>query len=98
MFSISLIVVTVIPISIAVNILINKAVRDGYMGNVVQQVNVIEQMLDVFYDDLDRNIDMFASHHTLKTADNTITRYMKQRGGVRTPSQNGGIEQKIYEE
>jgi methyl-accepting chemotaxis protein len=97
-FSISLIVVTVIPITIAGNILINKAVQDEYVENVVQQVNVIEQMLEVFYDDLDRNIDMFASHHTLKSADDTITRYVEQRGGRRTPSINGGIEQKIYEE
>ncbi|MCP4114247.1 MAG: methyl-accepting chemotaxis protein [Desulfobacteraceae bacterium] len=97
-FSVSLILVSVIPIIIAVNILINKSAHDGYMGNVVQQVNLIEQMLNVFYDELDRNIDMFASHYMVKSADKTITRYVNQKGGMRTPSQNGGIEQKIYEE
>ncbi|MCP3925068.1 MAG: methyl-accepting chemotaxis protein [Desulfobacterales bacterium] len=99
-FSLSLILITVIPVVISINILINNSVFETHMANVAQQVNIIEQMLGVFYDDLDRNIDMFASHNNLRNADNTITDYLKVKDSSdkMTPSKNGGIEQKIYNE
>ncbi|MCP4020296.1 MAG: methyl-accepting chemotaxis protein [Desulfobacteraceae bacterium] len=99
-FSLSLIWVAVIPVVITVNILINNSVHDTHMANVAQQVNIIEQMLGVFYDDLDRNIDMFANHENVRNADNTLTDYLKVTDGdsKMTPSKNGGVEQKIFEE
>lgn len=99
-FSLSLILVAVIPVVIIVNILINNSVHDTHMANVAQQVNTIEQMLGVFYDDLDRNIDMFATHNKVKGADDTLTDYLKVTDGdsKMTPSKNGGIEQEIFEE
>lgn len=99
-FSLSLILVAVIPVVIAVNILINNSVQDGHLANVAQQVNIIEQLLEVFYDDLDRNIDMFASHEKLRSADDSLSRYFVDYDGQgkMTPSMNGGIEQEIFEE
>ncbi|MCP4721191.1 MAG: methyl-accepting chemotaxis protein [Desulfobacteraceae bacterium] len=99
-FSLSLILVTVIPVVITVNILINNSVHNTHMANVDQQVNIIEQMLGVFYDDLDRNIDMFARHDKMRDADDTLTDYLKviDSDSKMTPSENGGIEQKIFEE
>jgi methyl-accepting chemotaxis protein len=93
-----LILITVVPIVLTVNMLINKSVQDGHIRNITQQVNIIEQMLNVFYEDLDRNIDMFASRSTVKRADITITDYLEGSGGMMSPSKNGGIEQEIYEE
>ncbi len=99
LFSVMLIVITVVPIVIAVNILINRSVNETYQANLTQQVNGIEQMLEVFYDDLDRNIDMFANHAKLRAADNSITTYADTvTKTAMTPSKNGGIEQEIYEE
>ena len=99
LFSICLILVAVIPVVIAVSVLINKSAQEGYEAEVVQQINNIEQMLAVFYDDLDRNIDMFANHHLVKNSDTSLTDYLNYDGTTKmTPSQNGGIEQKIYEE
>lgn len=98
-FSLFLIMVTVIPIVITVNILINKSVQNKHTENVIQQVHSIEQMLEVFYADLDHNIDMFAIHPEIRAVDNTITSYKDTTGKTAmTPSQNGGIEQEIYEE
>lgn len=98
-FSLCLILVAVIPVVIAVNVLINNSTRNTYLENVAQQVNSIEQMLNVFYDDLDRNIDMFSSHKKIKLADSSITSYAKtSEKTALTPSKNGGIEQEIYEE
>ncbi|MCG8633676.1 MAG: methyl-accepting chemotaxis protein [Desulfobacterales bacterium] len=98
-FSFSLILITVIPVVIAVNTLINNAVQEMYRENVRQQVNSVEQMLGVFYDDLDQNIDMFAGHRKVLAADNTITSYENTSDAtLMTPSKNGGIEQAIFEE
>lgn len=99
-FSLLLILITVIPVVIAVSLLIDKSVHNTHMANVAQQVNSIEQMLGVFYDDLDRNIDYFAIHDKVIRSDNTITTYYKGYQGdtKMTPSKNGGIEQEIYEE
>jgi hypothetical protein len=66
--------------------LINKSVQDGHIRNITQQVNIIEQMLNVFYEDLDRNIEMFASRSTIKRADTTITDYLEGLGEMMTPS------------
>ena len=99
-FSLSLILVTVIPLVVAVNMLINNSVRQTHLSNVTEQVNGIEQMLIVFYDNLDRNIDMFAGHQKVRKADSTVTSYYSSYDGREkmTPSANGGIEQRIYEE
>lgn len=99
-FSLALIIITMVPVIIAVNILINRSVYNSYQTNVASQVNVIEQIIEVFYDELDRNIDYFANHHLIRSANGTITTYMDENkvGVMRTPSSNGGIEQSIYEE
>ncbi|WP_022667660.1 methyl-accepting chemotaxis protein [Desulfospira joergensenii] len=98
-FSFSLILITILPVVVAVNILINTSVHGTYLENVAQQVNTIEQILEVFYDDLDRNIDMFANLDKVKAADPTLSRYFTGYDGSTkmTPSQNGGIEQEIFE-
>ncbi|WP_419663845.1 methyl-accepting chemotaxis protein [Desulfosarcina variabilis str. Montpellier] len=98
LFSSLLILITVLPIILTVNILINRSIQDGHIRNVTQQVSIIEQMLFIFYDDLDRNIDMFASHQKVRKADSTITDYLAGSGEMMTPSRNGGIEQEIFEE
>ncbi|WDP92563.1 MAG: methyl-accepting chemotaxis protein [Desulfobacter sp.] len=98
-FSFSLILVAVVPVVIAVNVLINKSTRETYIDNVGQQVNGIEQMLEVFYNDLDRNLDSFAAHSKILSADNSITSYADtSEKSAMTPSKNGGIEQEIFEE
>ncbi|WP_321495497.1 LysE family transporter [uncultured Desulfobacter sp.] len=51
-----MILVIVRPVIIAVSLLIDNSVHDTHLDNVAQKVNIIEQMLGVFYDDLDRNI------------------------------------------
>jgi methyl-accepting chemotaxis protein len=98
-FSMSLILIAVVPVVIAVNVLINNATQNTYLENVTQQVSGIEQMLGVFYDDLDQNLDTFATHNKVMHADSSITSYAATKDQTATtPSKNGGIEQEIYEE
>ena len=84
LFSVLLILTTALPIILTVNTLINKSIQDGHIRNVTQQVSIIEQMLDVFYDDLDQNIDMFASHQKVRQADRTVTDYLAGDGEMMT--------------
>ena len=95
-FSIFLILIAVIPTLTAINSLINKSTLDAHQRNLIQQFNVIEQMLGVFYDDLDYNIGMYTTDSLLTTADDSITSYVNAGGEPMTPSQNGGVEQQIY--
>jgi methyl-accepting chemotaxis protein len=98
-FSFILTLITVIPILVAVNVVINKSTRETYYDNVVEKANDIEQILQVFYDNLDQNLNTFATHSKILQADSSITSYAKTtRKTAMTPSQNGGIEQQIYEE
>nr|WP_320192606.1 methyl-accepting chemotaxis protein [uncultured Desulfobacter sp.] len=98
-FSFLLILIAVIPIVFAVNIVINKSTLENYHDNVVEKVNDIEQILEVFYENLDRNLDTFATHSKILQADSSITSYAgTTEKTAMTPSQNGGIEQQIYEE
>ena len=95
-FLVSLILMTVIPTVLVVNHLINRSVQDAHLRSITQQVDGIEQMLDVFYEDLDRNIDMYATMPVVRRADNTITTYLSGTGEKMTPSLNGGIETEIF--
>jgi len=98
-FSFVLTLITVIPILVAVNVVINKSTRETYHDNVVEKASDIEEILQVFYDNLDQNLNTFATHPKILRADNTITSYAKTtQKTAMTPSQNGGIEQQIYEE
>ncbi len=98
-FSLSLILITVVPVVITVSILINTSIHDTHLANVAQKVNIIEQLLGVFYDDLDQNINYFASHEKVRRSDNSITSYASGYTGEKpmTPSRNGGLEQEIFE-
>ena len=99
-FSSVLILAAVVPVVIAVDILIDKSVMENHKANVSEQANIIEQMLGIFYDDLDMNIDYFATHRLVRQSDNTLTTYFNGYDGTSkmTPSMNGGIEQQIWEE
>lgn len=93
-----IIFVTVSSIGIAISIYSNQSATRQYNEAARQQINTIDQALALFYDDLDRNIDMMAEHSFVKQSNRTITPYYdKQNISMMTPSKNGGIEQEIFE-
>lgn len=98
-YSTLLILVTSIPIVITIAILINRSVYQQFDQTIEHQMKMVDHTLSLFYDDLDRNIDMFAMHHLVRSSDSSITGYSDKTNITNmTPSQNGGIEQQIYEE
>ncbi|WP_028581712.1 hypothetical protein [Desulfogranum japonicum] len=96
-YSVALILVIAIPVITVVSVLVNKSVKNDYRRSVTLEMQTIDMALELFYEDLDNNIDMFAEHALLKLADNTITSYTTADGVMMTTEKNGGIEQKIYE-
>jgi len=98
LFSALLILVSIVPIVIAVSSVVNRYVLKIHEENITHQVAVIDDLLGVLYDDLDQNIDMLAANPKVKNADNTLADYLNGNGEKMTPSTNGGIEQEIFED
>lgn len=98
LFSICIILFTVIGIAIPMGLYISNTNYSKQNRTANEQLNLIDQEISLFYDDLDRNIDMFANSKFIKAADSSITSYKDKKEKYKmTPSKNGGIEQEIYE-
>lgn len=97
-YSVLLILITSVPIVVAVAYLINNSVYEQFDKTLKHQMALVNHTLNLFYDDLDRNIDMFAQHHLVRSADTSIRTYFDKKQNTMTPSKNGGIEQQIYQE
>lgn len=96
--SISAIVVSIIFISGITGYKISAKSKEDYLAKSNEQMQTVENTINIFYDNLDKNIDMLATNTLLMKADNTITSYANNTEEVKmTPSKNGGIEQQIYE-
>jgi len=95
-FSIFLILVCIIPVVLTVNTVVNRSVLNIHRDNIHNQVSIVENLLDVLYEDLDQNIDMFATNPNVQLADKSITTYLNGNGEMMSPSQNGGVEADIF--
>ncbi|WP_048601913.1 methyl-accepting chemotaxis protein [Rubeoparvulum massiliense] len=77
---------------------IRSQAEQDYINNSNEQMSIVEDAIHIFYQAIDKNIDMLATHPTILKADQTITSYANtQERTQMTPLQNGGIEQAIYE-
>lgn len=75
-----------------------KDARNDYINNSNEQMKIVENTINVFYDQIDKDIHMMALHPLVMKADQTITSYVSTTDTVEmTPSKNGGLEQEIYE-
>jgi methyl-accepting chemotaxis protein len=97
-YSVALILVTTIPLVLGISLLINKSVSQNHQTTIYQQMAIIDQAINLMYEELDRNIDTFANHTLLKKANSSIADYLQGTGDLMKPSINGGIEQQIFEE
>jgi len=97
-YSVLLILITSVPIVVAVTFLINNSVYEQFGKTLNHQMALVDHTLNLFYDDLDRNIDMFAQHHLVQSADASLSTYFDKKKNTMTPSKNGGVEQNIYQE
>ena len=78
--------------------LVNSESYENYYENSNEQMKIVSQSIDIFYNQIDKNIEMLATNPLVLKADNSITSYVDTTETVQmTPSENGGIEQEIYD-
>lgn len=89
--------ITILLLSgIAISIFNSKSYND-YYNNSTEQMKIVSQAINIFYQQIDRNIDMLATNPVIMKADGSITTYKDTTEETTMhASKNGGIEQKIY--
>lgn len=96
--SLAIILLTVITIGGIISYLSFSNARKDYISNSNEQLIIVENAINIFYDQINKNIDMMAQQPLVLAADKTITSYAQNTDKVQmTPSKNGGLEQAIYE-
>ena len=96
--TILVLLITLVSISGIVIYEVNKKAHDDYLNNSKEQMDIVSQSINIFYQQIDKNIDMLASNPTVMMVDDSITTYKNTTQDTpMTPSTNVGIEQKIYE-
>jgi methyl-accepting chemotaxis protein len=92
------ILITLISISSIVIYQVNKKAYEDYYSNSKEQMSTVTQAINIFYDQLDKNIDMLASNPLLKMVDSSISTYKNTTELTQMdPVAKGGIEKTIYE-
>jgi len=96
--SIMAILLTVVVIGGIISYNTIQNAREEYISSSDAQMRIVESTINVFYDQIDKDINMMAVHPRIKEADQSITSYTNTTTAVQmTPSKNGGIEQEIFE-
>ncbi|MDQ7092178.1 methyl-accepting chemotaxis protein [Desulfosporosinus sp. PR] len=72
--------------------------KSEYLSNSEEQMKIAEKSIKIFYDQIDKNINMMASNPLVMEAlAGNITSYANNSEETKiTPSKNGGLEQEIY--
>ena len=72
--------------------------RTNYISNSNEQMKIVETAIKVFYDQIDKDINMMAKHPLVVKVDESITSYANTTDTTQmTPSRNGGLEQEIFD-
>lgn len=96
--SLLVLLITVGSISGLVIYQVNKKAYDDYISNSNEQMRIVSQAINIFYEQIDKNLDMLAANPLFQMVDASITTYKATTKETKmNPSASGGIEQKIYE-
>lgn len=100
--SIIIILFALVPVLLLSVIFVNRmesSLISEQKKSVEKQLTLVSDSINLFFNDMKNNVGYFANNSTIKQADGTITSYANLTSGAKmTPSRNGGIEQKIYED
>ncbi|OAA94052.1 methyl-accepting chemotaxis protein [Clostridium coskatii] len=95
--SMVVLLITLVSISSIIIYQINKKAYEDYFTNSNEQMKIVSQAINIFYDQIDKNIDMLAKNPVIMTADNSVTTYKNTTQDTpMKPSAKAGIEQEIY--
>lgn len=89
--------ITMFSLSSIVIYIFNTKSYEDYYSNSTEQMKIVSQAINIFYEQIDKNIDMLATNPVIMQADSSITTYKNTTQETSmNPSKNGGIEQDIY--
>lgn len=89
---------TIVSLSVIVIYFTNEKAYKDYYDNSTEQMRIVSNAVNIFYEQIDHNIDMLATNPVIKQVDGSITTYKNTtQATAMHPSTNRGIEQEIYE-
>ncbi|MCT4509991.1 MAG: methyl-accepting chemotaxis protein [Tepidibacter sp.] len=93
--------IPIIAISFYVNIEFEKQLNEDFVKSTTKEIIQVDNAINMYFETVEENTNLLASNPLVKKADETITSYINLQGDSEgnikmTPSQNGGIEQAIY--
>ncbi|KAB1438411.1 methyl-accepting chemotaxis protein [Candidatus Galacturonibacter soehngenii] len=89
--------ITMFSLSSIVIYIFNTKSYEDYYSNSTEQMKIVSQAINIFYEQIDKNIDMLATNPVIMQADSSITTYKNTTQETSmNPSKNEGIEQEIY--
>ncbi len=96
--SLLVVLITLASISGIVIYQVNQKAYDDYYSNSTEQMTTVSSTINIFYEQIDKNIEMLATNPTVMMADDSITTYKNTTDSTQmNPSKNKGIEKSIYE-
>jgi methyl-accepting chemotaxis protein len=95
---IAIILVALSSVGGIVSIQVSRQAFNDYINNSNEQMNIVDESINNFYSEIDKNINMMATNPLVVSVDKSISNYASIKSKIKmTPSQNGGLEQQIYE-
>ncbi|KEI00104.1 chemotaxis protein [Clostridium botulinum C/D str. BKT2873] len=96
--TILIIILALATVGITIGYQVNNQVKKDYINNSQEQMKLAERSIRIFYEQIDRNINMLASNPLIIQANkDNITSYINTTEATQmTPSKNGPIESGIY--
>ncbi|MBW9158172.1 methyl-accepting chemotaxis protein [Clostridium tagluense] len=96
--TILIIILALATVGIIISYQVNTQARKDYLNNSKEQMKLAEHSIQIFYDQIDKNINMIATHPLIGKANKSnITNYINTTKPTKmTPSKNGTIERGIY--
>lgn len=93
--------IPIIAISFYVNLEFEKQLNEDFVKSTTKEIIQVDNAINMYFETVEENTNLLASNPLVKKADETITSYINLQGDSEgnikmTPSQNGGIEQAIY--
>ncbi|ODA39621.1 methyl-accepting chemotaxis protein [Desulfosporosinus sp. BG] len=96
--SVTIILITLATVGSIVSYQVTNQARSDYFNNSNEQMKIAEKSIKIFYNQIDKDINMMASNPVIMKASSGITSYANNSEETKmTPSHNGGLEQEIYE-
>jgi methyl-accepting chemotaxis protein len=97
----SVLPIVIIPILIMgmyINQRFKTTLKNQFLEASSKEITQVDNAINMYFESVSENTNMLANSTIIKEADNSITSYMDKTHVTKiTPSQNGGVEQEIYE-